>query len=95
LNWVTGPLAHEPGEFFGPEVGVTFYWHCQNLLECTANLGRSAAALWRVLRHDGISSVTDVSKPPWPAGLSALREMLRWYRGLDPGVRGFLNDLDE
>jgi hypothetical protein len=95
LNWVTGPLAHEPGKCFGPELGVAFYWHPQNLIGCTANLGRSATALWRVLRHPGISTVTDVSKAPWPAGLSALREMLRWCRDLDPGLRGFLNDLDE
>jgi len=94
LNWVVGPITYETAKPLGPQLGVSFYWHPQNLPECTINLGRSATALWRVLHHAGISAVTDVTKPPWPAGLPTLGEVLRWYRDVDPSLRPFLNDLD-
>ncbi len=65
-----------------------------NLEKCTTNIGLSATALWRVLHHPVIATRTDVKKAPWPAGLSALRELLRWYRDTDPQLRDFLADLD-
>jgi len=94
LNWVVGPIAYETGKPLPSQLGVSFYWHPQNLPECTVNLGRSATALWRVLQHSGISTVTDVEKSPWPAGLALLRDILRWYRGVDPTLQPFLGDLE-
>lgn len=90
--WVVGPITYESDRPLGSELGVTFYWHPQNLSECTVNLARSATALWRVLHHPGISA--DLTKPPWLAGLPTLRELLRWFRDMDPSLQNFLNDLD-
>jgi hypothetical protein len=42
LNWVVGPLSYETGMPMPSQLGVSFYWHPQNLQECTINLGRSA-----------------------------------------------------
>jgi hypothetical protein len=94
LNWVVGPLAYETGVPLGPRGAVSFYWNPENLEKCRMNVGLSATALWRVLHHSQISTVADVTKPPWPAGLVALREMLRWCLDVDPMLQGFLSDLD-
>jgi len=94
LNWVVGPLSYETGRLPGPEQGVSFYWNPENLEKCRTNLSLSATGLWRVLHHPQISIRTDVTKPPWPLGLSALREMLRWCVGVNPELRGLLDDLD-
>ncbi len=94
MYWVVGPDTYETGK--PPKPGrVVFYWNPKNLETCTVNLGRSATALWFVLRHHAqISTRVDLKNPPWPAGLKALREMLRWCRDVLPSLRGFLNDLD-
>jgi hypothetical protein len=94
LYYVAGPLTYETGKPLGPVRGVLFAWNPMNLEKCTTNIGLSATALWRVLHHPGIATRTDVKKAPWPAGLSALRELLRWYRDTDPQLKDFLADLD-
>lgn len=94
LNWVVGPLTYETGRPLGPEFGVSFYWHPENLEKCNMNLGLSATGLWRVLHHPQISIRTDVTRPPWPEGLQALREMLRWCSHVNPMLQDFLPDLD-
>jgi hypothetical protein len=94
LNFVVGPLRYETGEHPGPERGVAFYWNPENLEKCSTNLGRSATGLWRVLHHSQISTRIDVTKPPWPAGVLALKDMLRWCQQLNPELQGFLTDLD-
>jgi hypothetical protein len=93
IYYVVGPSAYETGE--GPRQDrLVFYWNPDNLEKCMINLGRSATGLWKVLHHPQISKKTDVMTSPWPAGLQALRELLRWYRDIDPSLRGFLDDLD-
>ncbi|HET9307742.1 MAG TPA: hypothetical protein VFO46_17110 [Candidatus Sulfotelmatobacter sp.] len=47
----------------GPD-GAAFYWAPQNLENCFLNLGRSATALWRVLRHQGMPEGV-VTQEPW------------------------------
>jgi hypothetical protein len=92
LNWVVGPITYETGQPLPSQLAVSFYWHPQNLRDCTVNLGRSATALWHVLQHSGIAAVTDVGKPPWPEGRTALRNVLLWYRQVDPTLEPFLAD---
>jgi hypothetical protein len=94
MYWVVGPDTYETGKPPKPE-RLNFYWNPENLEKCTMNLCLSATALWFILRrHAQISSRVDLNKPPWPAGLVALREMLRWVRDVHPNLQGFLDDLD-
>jgi hypothetical protein len=96
LNWVLGPLAYETGEV--PDLNlhaVWFAWNPENLMKCRSNLAKSATALWRVLTHGGIAGVADVSTPPWPAGMRALRELLRWCCEVEPNIKSFVPDLDD
>lgn len=94
LTWVLGPVTYETGKRPGPERSVSLYWHPQNLETCRRNLGLSGTQLWRVLRHSQIGVKTDVTKPPWPAGREALREMLIWCVEVYPELGAFLYDLD-
>jgi hypothetical protein len=94
MHWVAGPMTYETGEVPIPG-GIIFYWNPKNLEKCTLNLCRSATAMWFLLRHHSqIASRVNIEEPPWPAGLAALREMLRWCRDTVPGLQGFLGDLD-
>jgi hypothetical protein len=93
MYWVAGPSTYETSQPPDPEC-VKFYWNPKNLEKCTDNLCRSATALWYVLRDPQTSARVDLTKPPWPEALAALREMLRWCRDVNPMVRGFLGDLD-
>jgi hypothetical protein len=95
IHFVVGPKTYHTGEPLGPERGVAFYWHPDNLPQCTANLDLSAVGLWRVLHHDQISMRTDVNAPLWSAGLKALREMLRWCCEVNPTLRGFVPEIEE
>jgi hypothetical protein len=95
LHWVIAPKTYETNKGFAPELGVIFYWHPQNLTRCSANLARSAIAMWNVLHHSGISLSTDVTKPPWPALQPVLRDLCRWCRDNVPLYAPFLRDLDD
>lgn len=95
LNWVIAPRTYETGKRHAPEVGVIFYWHPQNLGQCSANLARSAIAMWKLLKHSGISVATDVTQPPWLALEPLLRDLCRWCRDMDPGCAPMLADLDD
>lgn len=94
MYWVVGPLGYETGE--PPKAdGLQIYWNPENLEKCTLNLCRSATSLWLLLRrHSQISAKVNLQEPPWPDGLVALREMLRWCRQVFPPIEGFLGDLD-
>lgn len=93
MQWVVGPLTYETGKSLSPERGVYFAWNPQDLAKCSVNLNRSATALWRVLRHGGSSQV--VTQAPWNAGITPLRELLRWVLTVDPLLRVLLQDLDK
>jgi hypothetical protein len=94
MYWVVGPDTYETGKPPKP-ARLNFYWNPENLEKCTMNLCLSATALWFILRrHAQISTRIDLTKPPWPAGVTALREMLRWVRVVHPDLQGFLGDLD-
>jgi hypothetical protein len=90
LNWVVGPLAYVTGKpLAGPHGGV-FYWHPQNLDKCNVNLGRSATALWRVLK----SLPGAAEQEPWKTGIPHLKELLRWCQQVDPNLGVFIGNLD-
>jgi hypothetical protein len=94
MYWVVGPNSYETGEPPKAE-RLASYWNPENLEKYTLNLCRSEASLWLLLRrHPQISSRINLEEPPWPEGLVALREMVRWCRVVLPPLQGLLGDLD-
>ncbi|HTC54979.1 MAG TPA: hypothetical protein VK706_01100, partial [Candidatus Sulfotelmatobacter sp.] len=91
LNWVVGPLTYETGKpLAGPHGGV-FYWNPQNLQKCFVNLGRSATAVWNVLKAQPDLSAQE----PWKTGVPTLKQLLQWQRGVDPNLAHFITGLDD
>lgn len=92
LYWVAGPLEYETGKP-PTKLGVTFYWHPENLPKCARNLSRSAVALWRLMHERG--SAATLAMPIWNELPSAsLKEILRWSLKADPELKPMLEDLD-
>ena len=94
LHWAVGPRAYETGKPPGGPDGAAFYWAPQNLQKCFINLGRSATALWRVLRHQGMPEEV-LTQETWKTCMPLLRELLRWYRQVDANLGTFMGDLDD
>src|SRR5262245_51942501 len=91
MYWVVGPLNYETGQspYAAGQAGVAFYWHPGNLVQCSANLGRIAAALSLVFR-DSLSESDRLSEP-WYGRVTALREVIQSHWDLfDESVRQFL-----
>ena len=88
LNWALGPLTYETGEL--PQPGaLAFYWNAKNLPQCVLNLGRSATAVFRIVRDRPSSTPAG-----WKAVQPSVRELLRWCQKFDSSLSDFLNDLD-
>jgi len=91
MNWVVGPLAYQTSERLAGAHGGIFYWHPQNLHKCITNLGRSATALWNVLKTlEGQTAMQET----WKTGMPCLKELLIWMRQLDPNLGAFVRSLD-
>jgi hypothetical protein len=93
MYWIVGPDSYETGK--PPKANrLSIYWNPENLEKCTLNLAQSATALWLVLsRHSQISTRINIKEPPWPQGIAALQEVLRWCRQVVPATQDFLKDL--
>lgn len=93
LHWAVGPRAYETGKPpVGPH-GASFYWAPENLEKCFVNMGRSATALWRVLRHQGMPSGV-LTQEPWKTGMPLMKDLLRWLRQVDPNLGLFIGNLN-
>jgi hypothetical protein len=94
MYWIVGPDSYEMGKVPRAQ-RLSVYWNPENLEKCTLNLAKSATALWLVLsRHAQISTRINMTEHPWPQGIAALQEILRWCREVVPTTQGFLKDLD-
>jgi len=91
MDWVLAPLTYETNEPPYPtsRVGVVFYANPKNMSKYGTNLGRVATTLAFVIRNS--KSGFDVSKPPWPARISALDDLLLLHWDLlDEAAKRFL-----
>jgi hypothetical protein len=90
LHWVVAPRTYETGKCPGGPDGCSFYWNPKSLQKCNVNLGRSAAAMWRVLQSLPEQSASE----PWKTGIPRLKELLQWLRVEDPNLGIFIGNLD-
>src|SRR5258707_1705297 len=92
MYWIVGPDSYETGKPPKP-TRISVYWNPENLEKCTLNLARSSTALWLVLsRHAQISTRINIKETPWPQGVAALQEVLRWCRQVVPATQDLLKD---